>query len=822
MPIDIEHDDIPTALKKLKTREDLIKSLESVSGLGSWEVDLATKKAIWSDRSYEIYGIDKSTHVSIDLFFSLLIEEDIPLVQTELEKLMTSNKPTSVECRVRHSSGKIITLLINAKVLFKDDGTPEKLLGTTQDITSYVELKERDRELSSLLEHSSNEIYIVHYDTLDYLYVNNGVIEALQYTKDELLQMNVRDINPFLDENKIKKLKNKLKHTRYILNRSIHQRKDSSQYYVQSYIHTLSYQGKEAFVIFDTDITQIIELEKKYKKQASILEHIHDSIIATDANGKITSWNHGSTNLLGYTPQEIIGTDIVTLYDKSNDYKLEEIFKILRQDSKLNIEAYMIRKDTHQVICDISLSILRDQGNVEGYIGYLKDVSKEKETQKLLDEQTKKLQHQAHHDTLTDLPNRTLFKDRLSQSIIFAKRHKEKFALLFIDLDQFKKINDSLGHDMGDKVLIEAAKRLKSSIREEDTLSRLGGDEFTIIVKDVKNVRAASVVAQKIVDTMKEAIIIDKHHLYVTSSIGISTYPDDALNEENLIKYADVAMYKAKDEGRDNYQFYSADMTALAFERVVMESSLRVAIKEKQFIVYFQPQFEIDNEKIIGMEALVRWIHPTLGLVPPGKFIPIAEESGLIVEIDRIVMKKAMKQFTQWYKEGYNPGILALNLAMKQLSENDFLLNLRKTMQEIGFQPQWLELEVTEGQVMNNPEGSIKKLHKLSEMGIEIAIDDFGTGYSSLSYLKKLPLDKLKIDQSFVKDIPEDEDDMAITKAIIALGKSLNLKLIAEGVETEAQKKFLLENGCKFVQGYLFSKPLPIEEISLLLQTRKI
>jgi diguanylate cyclase (GGDEF)-like protein len=388
-------------------------------------------------------------------------------------------------------------------------------------------------------------------------------------------------------------------------------------------------------------------------------------------------------------------------------------------------------------------------------------------------------------------------------------------------LDQFKKINDSLGHHIGDEVLIEVAKRLTNAIREEDTLARLGGDEFTIILKDVKNIQSASTVAQKIIEIIKEPILISSHTLYISSSIGISMYPDDSTNDDNLIKYADAAMYKAKDEGRDNYQFYSSEMTAFAFERVVIESSLKMAIKEEQFEVYFQPQFKATSNKIIGMEALVRWIHPSIGPVSPEKFIPIAEESGLIIEIDNIVMKKAMTQFAKWHSDGLNPGILALNLAMKQLNDKDFIVKLLNTMNITKFKPQWLELEVTEGQVMNNPESSIKKLNKISTMGIEIAIDDFGTGYSSLSYLKKLPLDKLKIDQSFMREIPYNEDDVAITKAIIALGKSLNLKIMAEGVEKKEQKDFLISNGCDYIQGYYYCKPIPAKDITQMLEEIK-
>ncbi len=697
MPIDIENDDLNTALKKLKARENILRELESVSGLGSWEVDLVANKSIWSARSYEIYGIEEGTPVNLNTFLDRLSDENKKLAHQKLQEAMQSGEVVSVQIDTKKEDGTPITVLVRGEVIYDESGKPSKIIGTTQDITEFIQIQKEAKELAELLERSSNEIYIVDIDTLDYLYVNKGACNALGYNKDELLQMNVRDINPYIQTDEIKQLKNTLLSKNNLLNRSIHQRKDGSLYHVQSYIHTLQYKGKDSFVIFDIDISPTIELELQYKQQ------------------------------------------------------------------------------------------------------------------------TQELEYQAHHDMLTELPNRTLFKERLERSIIEAKRHKNSFALFFIDLDLFKKINDSLGHHIGDKVLIEAAKRFKSTLREEDTLSRLGGDEFTVILKDIKAPRNAATVAQKILNKMKEPIKIDTHTLHISASIGIALYPDDATSINDLIKYADVAMYKAKDEGRNNFQFYSEEMTKKALSKVILENSLRTAIKEEEFTVYYQPQYDAKSDTIVGMEALVRWIHPHIGVIPPFEFIPLAEENGLIIDIDRIVMKKAMKQFAQWYEDGLNPGKLALNLSMRQLSDNHFITYLLQTMKEYNFQSSWLELEVTEGQMMSNPEQSIRKLKRLSEMGIEIAIDDFGTGYSSLSYLKKLPLNKLKIDQSFVRDLPHDEEDVAITKAIIAIGRSLNLKLIAEGVETIEQKEFMLQHECNYIQGYYYSKPLPAEEILTLL-----
>jgi len=420
---------------------------------------------------------------------------------------------------------------------------------------------------------------------------------------------------------------------------------------------------------------------------------------------------------------------------------------------------------------------------------------------------------QAHHDDLTGLPNRVLFNDRLEHGIEVAQRHETNLALFFIDLDHFKQINDSLGHQVGDRVLIAVTERLKAKVRKEDTLARLGGDEFTIIMEGLKDIQDVSLLAQKIQKVLTQPIHIEGHTLYISCSIGISLYPQDDTDAHNLVKYADAAMYKAKEEGRNNFQFYAAEMTVLAYERVVMEASLRQALSKEEFILYYQPQVDANSGKMTGMEALIRWQHPTMGLITPEKFISLAEETGLIVEIDRWVMKTAMNQVYKWYQEGLEPGVLALNLSMRQLRSDDFIQILQESMIATDFKADWLELEVSEGQVMKKPEEAIIKLEQVSDMGIELAIDDFGTGYSSLAYLKRLPVNKLKIDQSFVQRIPEDKEDVSIVKAIIALAKSLNLELIAEGVETSAQKEFLRENGCKHIQGYYYGEPMPADEI---------
>lgn len=437
---------------------------------------------------------------------------------------------------------------------------------------------------------------------------------------------------------------------------------------------------------------------------------------------------------------------------------------------------------------------------------------KVRERTKELDDQTKILDFQAHHDALTGLSNRVLFNDRLRQSIKKAKRNNTNIALFFIDLDYFKEINDSLGHHIGDQLLIIAAQRFQDCIRKEDSLSRLGGDEFTIILENLTDDQDTSLLAEKIITSITEPFNIEENTLYISCSIGISFFPNDGDSVENLLKYADAAMYKAKELGRNDFKFYSEEMTEKARNRVTMVTNLREALDNAEFSVYYQPQINGRNGELIGMEALIRWNHPTLGLVSPAKFIPLAEKTGLIILIDRWVMQTAIKQIAQWYKDGLNPGVLALNLSIKQLQQKDYLPALESICTESNFNYKWLEFEVTENQIMTNPKEAIATLEQISDKGIKIAIDDFGTGYSSLAYLKHLPIDKLKIDKCFVDGLHLKPEDAGIAQAIIALAKSLKLSVIAEGVETIEQRDFLVENGCDNIQGYFYGKPMIADE----------
>jgi diguanylate cyclase (GGDEF)-like protein len=459
-------------------------------------------------------------------------------------------------------------------------------------------------------------------------------------------------------------------------------------------------------------------------------------------------------------------------------------------------------------------------GSMVNAISLSLEIKKRHFIQEELKIQKEILHHHAHHDSLTDLPNRFLFNDRLSQSIKQAKRDNTKIAVLFIDLDHFKGINDSMGHKVGDELLVEVARRLKSEIRQTDTLARLGGDEFSIVLNQVANNDVVVEVTQSLINAMNAPVELLEQSFYITLSVGVAIYPEDGATPDELLKNADAAMYQAKDEGRNTYQFYTQVMTEKAFERIAMETSFRNALSQEEFVVYYQPQMDAETGRFVGMEALVRWLHPTMGLISPSMFLSFANDTGLIVQMDQWMMKTTMMQYIRWYQEGLQPGVLALNVSIRQLQQEGFVEAVQQLLEETGCKPEWLELEVTEGQIMKDASATIQVLNRIKDSGISLAIDDFGTGYSSLSQLKRLPINKLKIDRSFIRDLPHDEEDVVISKTIIALSINMGLSVIAEGVETEQQKDFLLQNGCRYMQGFYFGKPMLADDIEKLLKAQ--
>ncbi len=570
---------------------------------------------------------------------------------------------------------------------------------------------------------------------------------------------------------------------------------------------------------------------KKLIKQGlflqSILDGVSNSVVVIDKDYNVKMMNKMAKIMTDYT---LTSDESHKCYAISHGFDAPcssedhicphgEVFKT-GKSSKV-IHEHQAKNGQTQFIEITASPLMNEYGDVEAIVELGHDITNHLMIHEQLEQQKNRLDHQAHHDALTSLPNRVLFIDRINQAIKLAPRNKNKVAILFIDLDRFKEINDTLGHSIGDIVLIEVADRLQQSIRQADTVARLGGDEFTLILTDIQNASNVMEITQKLIHTLAKKIIFGEHTLYITASIGISIYPDDGDNTEILLRNADSAMYQAKNEGRNNYQFYTQAMTEQALERALLEKNLRKAIKNDEFVMYYQPQYNARSNEMIGMEALIRWEHPEMGLISPAKFIPIAEETGMIVTIGWMIIEKVIHQLKDWMAMGYCQGRLSINLSVKQIQQDDFINKILDTLNEHQYNPEHIQFEVTESYIMTDPERAIKTLQQLNDLKFSISIDDFGTGYSSLSYLKRLPVDELKIDQSFIRDIPGDQEDETIVRSIISLANSLNLHVIAEGVETEAQKDFLLAEQCKSIQGYLFQRPAPADFISQLLEAKK-
>jgi diguanylate cyclase (GGDEF)-like protein/PAS domain S-box-containing protein len=556
--------------------------------------------------------------------------------------------------------------------------------------------------------------------------------------------------------------------------------------------------------------------EEKERAQVT-LNSIGDAVMSTDVWGHVTYLNMVAEGLTGWSREEAAGhplEDVFRIIDATTREVMQNPMTLAIRENKtvgLTPNCILIRRDGVEAAIEDSAAPIHDRrGQVTGAVIVFHDVS----TARAL---SLRMSYLAQHDSLTDLPNRILFSDRLTEAIAMAHRYRRKLAVLYVDVDRFKHINDSLGHDIGDRLLQSMAARLHACVRSSDTVSRQGGDEFVVLLSEVTHIQDAALIAEKILHMLRTPHRIDQHDLHLTVSIGIANYPDDGTEAEVLMRNADFAMYHAKENGRNNYQFFQPEMNVRAVERQSLENGLRHAMERQEFVLHYQPKLNLQTRAIIGVEALIRWRHPQRGLVPPAQFIPVAEECGFIVPIGRWVLREACRQARTWYDAGLMPMRLAINISAVELRDKDFVAGVRSILTETGLEAHYVELELTETFLLQDSKSTAAVLQALKDLGVGLALDDFGTGYSSLSYLKRFPIDTLKIDQSFVRNITTDADDASIVSAVISMGKSLHMQVVAEGVETQEQLAFLREQSCLYGQGYYFSQPLVAEEITQLL-----
>jgi diguanylate cyclase (GGDEF)-like protein/PAS domain S-box-containing protein len=812
------------AEEALRQSENQYRLLFDINPLPMWVFDRKTLKFLTvNEAAIQHYGFSRREFLAMTIA-DIRPEEEIPDLLKATAERIRGFQPATI-WRHRKKDGAIIEVEIVAHDL--DFHGIEAELVAAHDITerkrSEEMLQNSENKYRALFEDSADANWLM--DEKGFLDCNSAALQMFGYSAGAPM-LHPADISPpNQPDGTLSLTAVEQKITAAFLNGQerfewLHQRKNGSVFPAEVSLTALTLSGRPRLLATVRDITERKQAEEALLFKTALLEAqaetTIDGILAVDESDHIIlanqqfGLNFGIPDELLSTRDDLIVRKHVTDQVEDPDGFVERI-KYLKshRDEKSRDE---LRFKNGKIFDRYSAPLVDSKGRYRGRIWYFRDITDRKVAEE-------RVQFLAYYDALTGLPNRALLQDRLTKALAGARRRKDKLALLFLDLDRFKTINDSLGHSVGDLLLQQVAERLKKWARELDTVARLGGDEFLIVLTTVKDVADAAVAADRIVKSMTAGFVVQGHPLNISCSLGISIFPEHGEDSETLIKNADAAMYSAKENGRNNFRFFTEEMNAQVVERLTLENSLRRALDKRELFLVYQPQMDIATGRITGLEALLRWQHPELGLVPPNRFIRIAENSGLIMPIGEWVLRTACSQAREWQDEGLPAVPVAVNVSAVQFRQEGFCELIRRVLDETRLAPEYLELELTESLLLSSADVTLSVLQELKAMGLKLAIDDFGTGYSSLSYLKQFPVSKLKIDRSFVRDIAVNPDDAAITTAIISMARSLHLKVIAEGVEDEAQMSFLRAHQCDEIQGYYFSKPLPADKCAEKIRT---
>ncbi|WP_247877825.1 sensor domain-containing protein [Chromobacterium haemolyticum] len=711
-------------------------------------------------------------------------------------------------------NGVLSHLLVTKFPLFDAHGRPAGVGSVDTDITQTRQEQKAKRETEeryrALVEQSLVGIYILQDEKL--IYANPKLAAIVGYQPKELEGM---PMDLLLVPGEAVRIRQQIV-KRYRENIAVLQygtravRKDGVVVDVEIHSRLFDYEGKKAIIGVVMDISERLAADANLRLAAKVFENSAEGILLMDAEARIIAVNHAFSRITGYAEDEALGK-VSRIFGDQKQLGRQAMLEALADRGHWQGEMQDRRKSGEWYPAELAISAVRDAGGaLSNYVAVFSDITLRKQSEE-------RLQFLANHDPLTQLPNRSSLTARLDEAIISLDCASGSLAVMFIDLDRFKLINDSFGHQAGDELLRETALRLQRAVGARGLLARLGGDEFTLVMTGFKDAAALVAAAEDTLAALGQPLRLENHEVYVTGSIGISVYPNDGTDAQTLLKNADVAMYRAKEAGKNTYQFFAAEMNTQTFERLLLENGLRLALERGELELHYQPQVDAVSRRVLGAEALIRWRHPQLGLVPPGRFIPLAEETGLIKPIGDWVLQEACRQLAAWDRQGLTVPRLAVNLSARQFEQQMLPFKVADALRAAGLSAARLELEITESMIMLNPVEAVRQLGELKALGVGLSIDDFGTGYSSLSNLKRFPLDTLKIDQSFVEGLPDDGDNAAIAEAILAMARKLQFQVVAEGVESERQAQFLTSKGCALLQGYHFGRPVPAAELPALL-----
>ncbi|WP_210397501.1 EAL domain-containing protein [Motiliproteus sediminis] len=807
--------------QSLAANEVRFRQFAETSAHWLWEMDAALRFSYFSARLKTYLGLEPKELIG-KTRLDLTRDGDLsPQWQAHLSLLERHEPFSDFEYDACLPNGEQRIFRISGKPLFTTDGRFDGYRGTGRDVTDEVRSQRQADQLKQRLDDALEAITdgLLLTDSDHRLVMCNTAYRQAVPAVAPLLKpgIHIQELNRALLETGMVRVPREHWDT-WLQNRWQQYLRCDKQLLFPTlndhWIEVNQYRAQDGgTLILRRDITERMRHEERQRLASTVFDNTQEGIIITDAELRIIAVNPAFTELTGYSEAEAIGKKTNLLKSGKHDQAFyQQMWDNLNNGGQWCGEVWNRRKNGEVFPEWLSITEVRGKNQeLLNYVAVFSDISAVKETEQ-------QLEYLAHHDPLTELPNRMLFMARLKHGLQRARREGTSVALLFLDLDHFKKVNDSLGHAAGDQLLLQVAERLSGAVREQDTVARLGGDEFTLLLEGLVDHTPVDTIVSKLLERFREPFQIEGQWFHVTTSIGISISPQDGSDDTTLLRNADTALYKAKERGRNEYQYYSAEFTRQAQQRTELEQLLREALQEQQFTVYYQPQIAVENGRITGAEALVRWIHPQKGMLPPDQFIPLAEETGLIRPLGLWVLEQACHQMQAWLNNGYPLHSMAVNFSRKQLIEGLFVEQISDILQRSGLDARHLEMEIIESLIMEQSDEVMQALEQLRKMGVSLAIDDFGTGYSSLAYLKQLPVTTLKIDRSFVSDIPDDPNDAAIVQAILALAASLHLDVVAEGVETRQQADFLLLQGCRQAQGFYYGRPMPADEFERLLQ----